>query len=40
MKSPQRGGDLQKMRIWGDFEGITGITRGGGKKREKWVDII
>ena len=30
---------VQKMVIWGDFQGITGVTRGGlgVKKLEYWM---
>ena len=30
------------MAIWGDFQGITGVTRGGRgvKKLENWGDVI
>ena len=30
------------MEIWGDFQGITGVTRGGRgvKKLENWGDVI
>ena len=30
------------MAIWGDFQGLTGVTGGGRefKKFEKWVDVI
>ena len=30
------------MAIWGDFQGIIGVTRGGRgiKKLEKWGDVI
>ena len=33
--SPQRGKEgVQKMALWGDFQGLTGMTRGkrGGQK--------
>ena len=26
------GGGVKKIAIWGDFQGITGVTRGGGQK--------
>ena len=30
------------MKIWGDFQGITGVTRGGRgvQKLENWGDVI
>ena len=27
------------MAIWGDFQGLTGLTRGGVKKLENWGDV-
>ena len=27
--SEGKGGGVQKLVIWGDFQGITGVTRGG-----------
>ena len=36
MTSPQRGGrGVQKLAIWGDFQGINGVTGGGGSKNWK-----
>ena len=29
MTSPQKGSEVQKLGIWGDFQGITGVTSGG-----------
>ena len=30
-----------KLAIWDDFQGITGLTRGGrGQKLENWDDVI
>ena len=30
MTSPQRRWEgVQKIAIWGDFQGLTGVTRGG-----------
>ena len=43
MTSPRKGREgVQKVAIWGDFQGITGVTRGGRgvKKLEKWGDVI
>ena len=36
------GGGVQKLAIWGDFQGITGVTRGGRgvQKLENWDDVI
>ena len=36
------GGGVQKMAIWGDFQGLIGETRGGRrvKKLENWSDVI
>ena len=36
------GGGVQKLVIWGDFQGMTGVTRGGRgvKKLENWGDVI
>ena len=28
------------MVIWGDFQGLTGMTREGGKKIGNWGDVI
>ena len=42
-RHPRGGGrGVQKTGIWGDFQGITGVTRGGRgvKKLEKWGDVI
>ena len=38
----ERGGRVQKMAIWGDFQGITGVTRErmGFKKLQHWVDVF
>ena len=43
MMSAQRGRKgVQKMAIWGEFQGLTGETRGGigVKKLENCVDVI
>ena len=45
MMSPQRAGGgrgVQRMAIWGDFQGLTGVTGGGRgvKKLENWDDVI
>ena len=35
MTSPKMGREgVQKMAIWGDFQGLTGVTRGG---RGSWT---
>ena len=33
---------VKKMAIWGDFQGIAGVTRGGRgvKSLENWGDFI
>ena len=44
MTSPQKGSEVQKLGIWGDFQGITGVTRGrregGSKKSINWGEVI
>ena len=43
MTSPQRGREGgRKIGNLGDFQGITGVTRGGrgGQKMEFWGDVI
>ena len=36
MTSPQRRWEgVQKIAIWGDFQGLTGVTRGG-RKVKNW----
>ena len=40
---PRGGGrGVQKMAIWGDFQGLIGVTGGGRgvKKLENWGDVI
>ena len=42
-RHPWRGGrGVQKLVIWGDFQGIIGVTRGGRgvKNFENWGDVI
>ena len=38
----ERGGRVQKMAVWGNFQGITGVTRErmGFKKLQHWVDVF
>ena len=43
MTSPHRGREgSTKMAIWGDFQGLNGVTRGGRgvEKLENWGDVI
>ena len=43
LRHPRGGGrGVQKLAIWGDFQGISGVTRGGRgvKKFENWGDVI
>ena len=36
MTSPQRRWEgVQKIAIWGDFQGLTGVTRRGGSKNQE-----
>ena len=36
------GEGVQKMAVWGDFQGLTKVTRGGrvDKELENWGDVI
>ena len=48
MTSPPEGGErggtggVQKMALWGDFQGITRVTRGGSRviNYKNWGDVI
>ena len=35
-------GGVQKLAIWGDFQGVIGATGGGRvvKNRENWGDVV
>ena len=44
MTSPQEGreGGVEKRVLWGDFQGLIGVTGGGRgvKNSENWGDVI